>query len=381
MPERPQTPAPGDESATPYAKAGVDYSLVDPNKLLAQKAAAGTARSLFSRGFGEVAETRGESAYVVDVGPHLISTVTEALGTKNLVADSLRAQCGKTFYDRIAQDTVATILNDLATVGGVPLCITAYWGSGSSAWLADDQRMADLVHGWERACEEAGCSWGGGETQVLSGMIEPHTGVLGGSAVGIIAPKSRLLLGSRVHPGDVILSAPASGIHANGLTLARSIAASLPQGYRTPVPGDPGGRSLGEVLLDPTPLYGPLVAGLQDAEVDLHYAVHVTGHGFRKVMRARPPYTYVIDRLPAVPPVLEFLRTAGNMIDADAYATFNMGAGFMLFVAESDRERAIQTAAAKGFALSAVGVVEAGPKRVVLTPLGLTFDDTSLQIR
>jgi len=369
------------DDSSSYARAGVDYTLVDPGKLLAQDAARRTAGALSARGAAEIDETRGESAYVVDLGTHLVATVTEALGTKNLVADAIRAARARTFYDAIAEDTVATILNDLATVGGEPLCITAYWGSGSSEWLADPARMADLVRGWESACARAGCSWGGGETQVLGGIIGPSTAVLGGSAVGLIRAKEHLLVGSRVAPGDVMLAAGASGIHANGLTLARSIAAREPAGYDTLIPGDANGRGLGEALLDPTPLYGPLVVALQQAGIELHYAVHVTGHGWRKLMRAKPAFTYRVEHLPAVPPVLEFLRRAGNMSDADAYGTFNMGAGYVLFVAPRDAARAAAIAEGAGFPLLHLGSVEPGPKRVVLEPLGVTFEGDALRIR
>ncbi|HEY3595238.1 MAG TPA: AIR synthase related protein, partial [Polyangiaceae bacterium] len=332
------------DDTSSYARAGVDYALVDPGKILAQRAAGRTAGALSARGATEIEETRGESAYVVDLGTHLVSSVTEALGTKNLVADAVRRRGGRTFYDHIAIDTVATILNDLVSVGGVPLCITAYWGSGSSEWLADGERMADLVNGWESACRAAGCSWGGGETQVLTGIIDAAASVLGGSAVGLLASREQLLVGSRIRAGDVMLCAAASGIHANGLTLARAIAAQLPEGYDTPVPGDEKSRGFGEVLLDPTPLFGPLVAALQREGVDLHYAVHVTGHGWRKLMRAKPAFTYRVERLPPVPPVLAFLREKANMSDADAYGTFNMGAGYVLFVPASERERAVAVA-------------------------------------
>jgi phosphoribosylformylglycinamidine cyclo-ligase len=93
-------------------------------------------------------------------------------------------------------------------------------------------------------------------------MIEPGTVVLGGSAVGLVAPKERLLLGARVQAGDAILLAPSTGIHANGLTLARSLATQLPDGYATRVERDAQGRSYGEALLAPSPLYGPLVEAL-----------------------------------------------------------------------------------------------------------------------
>lgn len=364
-----------------YAASGVDYSVVDPGKLLAQRAAAGTAEHLPGRGANEVAASRGESAYVIDLGDRYLATVTEALGTKNLVADAVRGYTGRTFYDFIARDAVATILNDLCTVGARPLCLTAYWGAGSSAWFEDLARMQDLIRGWTAACDEVRVAWGGGETQVLKGMIEPSVVVLGGSATGIVAPKSNLLLGSRVSAGDAILFAPATGIHTNGLTLAREVASRLSAGYQTPVPGDPAGRSYGEALLDPTPLYGVLLEALQDAGVELHYAVHVTGHGVRKLMRATQALTYVVESLPAVPPVLQLLSDAAGLSREEAYGTFNMGAGFAFFVPEAAVPSALAAAERAGFQLSRGGYVEPGPRRVVLKPLGLSYDGETLTIR
>ena len=318
---------------------------------------------------------------MIDLGDRYLTTVTEALGTKNLVADAVRAITGRTHYDQIARDTAATILNDLCTVGGEPLCLTAYWGSGSSDWFEDQARMADLVDGWASACRDASCAWGGGETQVLTTMISESTVVLAGSAVGTIAPKSRLLLGDRLRAGDAILLAAGTGIHANGLTLARKIAGQLPRGYETPVPGDPKGRGYGEVLLDPSPLYGPLVEALQRADVALHYAAHITGHGWRKLMRAAQPFGYVLERIPDVPPVFELLCSQAGMDRREAYGTFNMGAGFALFVPENEAGRACELAAQLAMPLLRAGHIEAGEKRVVIEPLGITFAGDSLQIR
>ncbi len=354
---------------------------MDPGKIRAQRAAAATASALSAHGLREVSESRGESAYVVDLGDRYLTTVTEALGTKNLVADAVRPLTGRSHYDAIARDTAATILNDLATVGGVPVCLTAYWGTGSSEWFDDQARMADLVDGWAAACREAGCAWGGGETQVLTTMIAPETIVLGGSATGLIAPKENLLLGERVQPDDAILFARATGIHANGLTLARKIASELPQGYATRVPGDAQGRGFGEVLLDPAPLYGPLVQALQSADVALHYTAHITGHGWRKLMRAAQPLSYIVERVPEVPAIFPMLCGAAGMDTRESYGTFNMGAGFAFFVAERDRARAQEIARQAGSELLHAGHVEAGPKRVVIEPLGITFDGDSLQIR
>jgi phosphoribosylformylglycinamidine cyclo-ligase len=178
--------------------------------------------------------------------------------------------------------------------------------------------------------------------------------------------------------GDQILLAPASGIHANGLSLARKIADGLPDGYRTPIAD---GRTYGEALLDPTPQYAPLVENLQVAGVPLHYAAHITGHGWRKLMRASRELTYLIRQVPPVPPVLTFLQEHAELSTQEAYGTLNMGAGFALYLPAAAVEAALAVGKESGFALLHAGEVQAGPQRVVIEPLGLTFEGESLQVR
>lgn len=364
-----------------YAEAGVDYSVIDPSKLLAQEFAAKTAGQLARLGLEEVESSRGESAYIVKMGAISLAFVTEALGTKNLVADAVRAYTGRTHYDAIARDTVATILNDLCSVGARAACLTSYWGAGDGAWFADAERARDLTEGWAAACLECRVSWGGGETQVLPSLIEPGRIVLGGSALGLITSPDQTLHGERLQVGDQILLAPATGIHANGLSLARKVAAGLPQGYQTPVPDDPASRSYGECLLDPTPQYAPLVEDLQSAGVPLHYAAHITGHGWRKLMRANRDLGYVMRHVPKVPAVLTFLQEHADMSPEEAYGTLNMGAGFALYLPEAAVQAAIAVGRKSGFELLHAGAVASGPRRVEILPLGLRFEGASLQVR
>ena len=128
-----------------YDQAGVNYDLIDPLKVTAQRAAAATASHLASHGFSEVQASRGESAYVVDVGPFYVASIVECLGTKTLVADEMSKLTGKSFYAGIAQDTIAMAINDLITVGATPLVVQAYWAAGGSDWFGDKLRAAPEV--------------------------------------------------------------------------------------------------------------------------------------------------------------------------------------------------------------------------------------------
>jgi phosphoribosylformylglycinamidine cyclo-ligase len=112
-----------------YEQAGVNYDLIDPLKVAAQRAAAATATHLSGHGFTEVAASRGESAYVVDVGPFYLASIVECLGSKALVADEMAELTGRSYYDGIAQDTIAMAVNDLITVGATPLVVQAYWAA------------------------------------------------------------------------------------------------------------------------------------------------------------------------------------------------------------------------------------------------------------
>lgn len=374
-------PAAGTDPSTSlsYEQAGVNYDLIDPLKVAAQRAAAATGGHLAAHGFTEVAASRGESAYVVDVGPFYIASIVECLGSKALVADEMRALTGRSYYDAIAQDTLAMAINDLITVGATPLWVQAYWAAGGSEWFSDAQRAQALVAGWKAACDACGVAWGGGETPALAGIVEAGRIDLAASCTGLVNPKERLSVGDKLGPGDAIVLLASSGIHANGLSLARKLVERLPQGWLTPVA--PGGPSYGEALLAPTTLYSPVTEALYKAGITPHYCANITGHGWRKLLRHAKPLGYRIDRVPVVPPVLSFIQQHARHDDREAYSTLNMGAGFALFVAAADAERTVEIAMAQGVPALVAGQVEAGPKRLRIEPLGIEFSDADLQLR
>ncbi len=361
-----------------YEQAGVQYELIDPLKVAAQRAAASTATQLAPHGFAEVAASRGESAYVVDVGPFYLASIVECLGTKTLVADAMRELTGRSFYDAIAQDTIAMAVNDLITVGATPLVVQAYWAAGGSDWFTDAERAQALVAGWKAACERCGVAWGGGETPALAGIVEGGRVDLAAACTGLVNPKQRLSLGEALAPGDAIVLLASSGIHANGLSLARKLAERLPKGYLTEVAP---GLSFGEALLAPTTLYSPVTEALWKAGIGVHYAANITGHGWRKLLRHPKALTYRVHTVPPVPPVLDFMRREAGHDAAEAYGTLNMGAGFAIFVAADQAERAAQVARETGVQAWVAGRVEEGPKQLFIEPLGVHFGGESLALR
>jgi phosphoribosylformylglycinamidine cyclo-ligase len=361
-----------------YEQAGVNYDLIDPLKVAAQQAAVATGAHLGAHGFSEVCASRGESAYVVDAGPLYLASIVECLGTKALVADDMARLTGKTWYDSIAQDTIAMAVNDLITVGATPLVVQAYWAAGGSDWFKDEIRAQALVAGWKKACDTCAVAWGGGETPALAGVVADGRIDLAASCTGIVSPKSRLSLGEKLGPGDAIVLLASSGIHANGLSLARKLAERLPHGWLT---GIGNGQSYGEAVLAPTILYSPITEALAAAGIVPHYSANITGHGWRKLMRHSKALTYRLTALPAKTAVLDFIQHECSLDDREAYGTFNMGAGFALYLAAGDAARAVEIAQSLGVSALVAGRVEEGAKRVLIEPLAIEFGSNELQLR
>ena len=362
-----------------YAGSGVDYGALDPFKRQAQLAGRSTVDVLKRLGAAEVESSRGESAYLIELEDAFLAHVEEGLGTKNLVADAMyRLDRARSFYDHVAQDTVAMIVNDMITLGALPLAVAMHLAVGRSDWFTDERRSGDLISGWRDACALARCAWGGGETPTLSGIVDPHTVVLAGSAVGLVRPKTRLVRANITH-GDAIVLCESSGIHANGLTLARAIAEQVADGYLARLSD---GRTYGEALLDPTHIYVGFVEDCLNRGVDLHYAVNVTGHGWRKLMRAAGTFTYVVERVPMPQPVFEFIQTHGKIDDAEAYGNFNMGAGFAFYVPEKDVSTVMEAARPFPFRVFRAGHIEhSATKRLLIEPKSLEFPGETLGVR
>jgi len=372
------TPSAADDAPLSYEQSGVNYELIDPLKVAAQRAARATALNLSAQGFGEVAASRGESAYVVDLGPFYLASIVECLGSKALVADEMHALTGRSYYASIAQDTIAMAVNDLITVGATPLVVQAYWAAGGSEWFADGDRAQALVEGWKQACDTCGVAWGGGETPALAGIVEAGRIDLAASCTGLVNPKGRLSLGDALAPGDAIVLLASSGIHANGLSLARKLVERLPQGYLTEVA--PGLR-YGDALLAPTVLYSPVTEALFEAGIVPRYCANITGHGWRKLLRHPAAFTYRIHTVPPVPPVLSFIAEHAGHDAREAYGTLNMGAGFALFVKAADAQRTVEVARRMGVEAVVAGAVEAGPKQLLIEPVGVRFGEDELNLR
>lgn len=362
----------------------VGYAEMDPFKLKAQDAAKTTDVAIADSEYIPVGWSRGESAYLIEYTDHFLGMVTEGLGTKNRILEQLlryiaaERDHAAAHWASLAQDAGAMIVNDLGTLGIRPLVVQMYLAVGRSTWFNQDDCVEGLLSGWAEMCRQSMAVWGGGETPTLRDIILPNTVDLGGAAMGEIRPKNRLIRGN-IQAGDKIILLHSSGIHANGITLVRDLLDA--SSYKQVMPS---GGDFVEALLQPTPIYVRAVQALLDAGIELHYCANITGHGWRKIMRARTEqaFDYIITQLTPVQELFEHIMHLSGLSLRDMYADYNMGAGFAFFVAEADRFKARKILDSIGYPHTDAGhVAESDYTQVILDELNEVFEADTLQVR
>jgi phosphoribosylformylglycinamidine cyclo-ligase len=360
-----------------YAQAGVDYETLDGAKRAALAAARATARVPQPRGAIVDEASFGEQATILRTPEATYGFVLECLGTKSTIAFEYEREAGVDCFAEVGYDTVAAAVNDLSATGALPLVVNAYFATGSASFFSGT-RHESLVAGFARGCVAAGAAWGGGESPTLAGLISEEGVDLAASALGRVPEGRQPLLGREIAAGDEIVLVESNGLQQNGASLARAVAAKTDNGWRTVLPS---GRVFGEAVLRAGHIYAPLIDRLFSSGFPVHYASHVTGHGFRKLMRANRDFNYRLEVLPEVPEVLSFIAERAELSPGEAYATLNMGAGLALMVAPSFGERLVRLAANLGLKAIVAGRVEAGSRSVLLEPVGVEYPGSSLDLR
>jgi len=272
---------------------------------------------------------------------------TDGVGTKLKLAMDL----GR--HDTIGIDLVAMCANDLIVQGAEPLFFLDYYATGH----LNVEAAADVVKGIADGCELAGAALIGGETAEMPGMYAGEDYDLAGFCVGVVE-KSRIIDGSGVGAGDVLIGLASSGPHSNGYSLVRKVL----EVSGADLAADFEGRPLGEVLLAPTRIYVKSLLALF-AEVEVHALAHITGGGLpENLPRVMPEATRaVIDAGAwARPAIFDWLQREGNIADAEMYRTFNCGIGMVVCVGAADADRALALLAATGEQAMVIGRIEAG---------------------
>ena len=332
-----------------YAQSGVDIDMKS------QAIAALVKQLSFRRQDGpRMIELPGQFTGLIDFGEQILTLATDGVGSKLLLAKAI----GK--WDTVGIDCVAMNVNDTICVGAEPIAFVDYMAIDRP----DPQLMSQIGIGLNRGCELANCDLVGGEVAVLPEIMKEID--ISGACLGTVR-KDCLVDGSRVTPGDVVVGLPSSGIHSNGLTLARKVLERKEVALDEKFPSLD--QSIGLELLTPTEIYVRKVLRIiQGCEV--HGMVNITGGGLRNFLRLRKGVGTVIDKPMAVPPVFKILAELGNIAMEEQYQTFNMGMGFSLVLPEEEAEKAVSI---YGPGAEVVGHIEAG-NGVIVPSLGLRYD-------
>ncbi len=341
-----------------YAESGVDVASEEP------------ALAKLKQWVGQTAQFRPELvgllglasfANVIDIGGGRgIALSTDGVGTKLLVSQIADR------YDTIGIDCVAMNVNDVVAVGAEPVTMLDYL-----AIEEPDERMFEaLGKGLFEGAKQAGVAIVGGETSQIAEVIKgvrPGRGFdLVGMCVGTV-DLDRVIDGSRIEPGDVVIGLPSSGVHSNGLSLARKVL--LPDGGDTGEVVEEFGRSAVAELLEPTRIYvRQAMALVNDPEVDVRGMAHITGDGLMNLTRVAAEVGFVLDDLPEPQAVFRQIQQRGGISDVEMYTVFNMGVGFCVVVPEVDVARALKVLACHSEMGVVMGRAQADPQRAIHLP-------------
>jgi phosphoribosylformylglycinamidine cyclo-ligase len=338
-----------------YAAAGVDIDagnrMVELIKPLVRRTARAGANAEIG-GFGGLFDLK--AAGFTDA---ILVAATDGVGTKVKVAIETSR------HDTIGIDLVAMSVNDLVVQGAEPLFFLDYFACGK----LDPAVGAAVVKGVATACRESGCALIGGETAEMPGVYQPGDYDLAGFAVGAVARKD-VLPRSDIAAGDVVIGLASTGVHSNGFSLVRSVAAAAGLKWDDTAPFEPS-RSLGEALLTPTRLYvRSVLAAIRETNA-VKALAHITGGGFTEnIPRVLPPGLAValdLDRVPVLP-VFKWLAGAGGISENEMLRTFNCGIGMVAVLDRNAADAASDRFSANGETVVRLGevVVASGDARV-----------------
>lgn len=358
-------------SGLTYSGSGVDSGHAAHETRALARILAGTAA--FREGTGASVMEHGYYASALRITDDLaLGICTDGVGSKILVAERL----GR--LDTIGIDCIAMNVNDLICIGAEPICLVDYVGVERLA----PGMLEEIARGLYEGARQARITIPGGETAQLPEMIrgsEPGKGLdLVGTAVGLVA-LDRLNDGGGVEPGDAVVALASSGIHSNGLTLARrALFGEDTGGLAFDEQVAELGRSAGEELLEPTRIYVAEAMEMFDAGIEIKAMCHITGDGLLNLNRVAAPVGWRLDSLAAPQPVFDLIARLGRVEPAEMYTTFNMGVGLCVVVAMEHADRICEIARSHGSEAQVIGHAIEGPQRVVELPAqGLRGQDAA----
>jgi phosphoribosylformylglycinamidine cyclo-ligase len=336
--------------ANTYSNAGVDIAAGTQATALMAEAVRSTYTPQVLAGLGAFGGLFDASGLKDMDAPVLVAS-TDGVGTKTKVAARLNR------WDTIGQDLVNHCINDILVQGAKPLFFLDYVASSK----LNPENTAAVVGGVAKACREAGCALIGGETAEMPGVYEPGEIDLAGTIIGVVE-KGKIIDGSRIQPGDVIIGLPSSGLHTNGYSLARRVL----DGLDWDEPHAKLGMSIGEALLQVHRLYVKPVQQLWAAGIEIRGIAHITGGGFQENLpRILPEGVGGVIRRGTWPevPIFTLIQRLGEISDNEMFHVFNMGLGMLVVVPPEQVHDTLTTLAGMGYA---VGEIVPGKRDVIL---------------
>lgn len=337
-----------------YARAGVDTG--DAGRAVSELV--GVLGTIDPGRPSRVVDLPGHFASVIEIAPGLgLALCTDGVGSKVVVAE----QAGR--FDTVGIDCIAMNVNDLVCVGAEPLAVLDYL----AVERADPDVAEAIARGLKAGAEQAGVEIPGGELAQLPELIRGHPSPGGfdltAAAVGTVALDA-IVSGAECAPGDALIGLPSSGVHSNGLTLARR--ALLEDGGLSldDRPPELGGPSVADVLLEPTVIYVRAVLELLRSDVPVRGLAHITGDGLENLLRLSPEVGFdVTDPLP-VPPVFGLIAEKGGVEPAEMWRVFNMGCGFCAIVPAEHADDAVALLSAHHPGTARIGAVTHSAGRI-----------------
>ena len=335
-----------------YQKAGVDLAAADEAVERLKPLAKRTLRPEVLSGLGGFGGlfALNQSKYK---NPVLVSG-TDGVGTKLKLAFELDS------HETIGIDLVAMCVNDILVQGAEPLFFLDYLACGKLF----PQKVEAVVKGISEGCLQSGCALLGGETAEMPGMYKTAEYDLAGFAVGAVE-REKLIDGSRIAAGNVLLGLASSGVHSNGFSLVHRILAENSQSLNSNLPGT--AETIGEALLTPTRIYVKSILKLLEV-VDVRGMSHITGGGLPgNVPRMLPENAVAEIDKSAWPdlPIFSFLRKESGLPDEELFPVFNMGIGFVICVPESAEKIAKEILEQNGETVYRIGQIVSGNKTEV----------------
>jgi phosphoribosylformylglycinamidine cyclo-ligase len=334
-----------------YRESGVDTAEADAglSRIIAR-----VQKTWPAAGLGRLVLPIGYFANVIELDGIGLALCTDGVGSKTIIADMM----GK--YDTIGIDCVAMNVNDMICVGATPLSLVDY-----IAVAETDAAMLDAVAvGLCKGAELAGISISGGETAQLKDVVKHFD--LVGMAVGRV-PLDKVIDGRAVREGDVVIAVKSSGIHSNGLSLARK-AFFADHGLAIDHKFDELAVTLGEELLRPTDIYVREALEILGAVPGVHALINITGDGLLNLCRVAAPVGFELDALIEPHPIFGLIQRHAKVDDAEMFEVFNMGIGFCYVVDPASAERTLAILEQHGRVAQRIGTAVSDPQKIVRIP-------------